>query len=621
MTHRQRAEFQIVQERLCMPMQVFHKALEETAGRPIYTHELGLNRDGLTREIFHGGPAPTLAAIISCTGATQARTALRLRPQPVLPRRLPYQRTPRYRRARSCNHLQLRRQLPRPRRRRRKPVPRHLNQHRTEASPHCLQDSHSLQSALSEAELGCIGDNSEELAFALRGPGPESPEEQERLLNCLHDETLYRLFLAGFVPGSEPLSLEASDCVREAFDVIDPKSVMMAGIEGDPGRAMAGSMVAFTVATACLTDKEWDLTAPMSGLTIQERQEGRCLMEALGGPGPMAAAMTLAQEGDVAILTEAGEKCGLNMGTQPAQAPATPLPTPTPTMGTATPAPKPTTTLTTLLPTSTRAPATPAPEPTRTSIETTILIITVAETPENIPDYDRSDWRHWIDADRDCQDARQEVLIAESLVTVTYENDRQCRVRAGQWWAPHLEHHLGNPGHIDVDHHVPLKNAHLSGGWRWDAEMKEDYANYLEDDAHLVAISARHNRSKGARGPEEWAPPNNALWCQYAVDWTEIKAHWGLTMTPVESEIVMDMLGTCENPPEFEVETLDYLGSVTGEHKAATGPEGTVYRSCDEAAAAGEQRVQGSRGSGEGLPEAMVPSARDGDGDGVVCEQ
>ena len=92
-------------------------------------------------------------------------------------------------------------------------------------------------------------------------------------------------------------------------------------------------------------------------------------------------------------------------------------------------------------------------------------------------------------------------------------------------------------------------------------------------------------------------------------------------MTPVEAEIVMDMIGTCENPPRFEVETLDYLGTVAGEDKHTAEPEGTVYGSCEEAAAAGEQRVQGSQGGGEGFPKAMVPSARDGDGDGVVCEQ
>ena len=53
----------------------------------------------------------------------------------------------------------------------------------------------------------------------------------------------------------------------------------------------------------------------------------------------------------------------------------------------------------------------------------------------------------------------------------------------------------------------------------------------------------------------------------------------------------------------------------------ASPQEGVTYASCGDAAAAGEERRQGSNGPGRGFPKAMVPSARDGDGDGVVCEE
>ena len=470
-------------------------------------------------------------------------------------------------------------------------------------APLQMQDSGAFRSALSEAELACIGEN---------------PERQTRFVGCLEDETLARVFLAGFVPGPGPLSQNTSDCVRAAFEVIDPRAVMTAGIEGDPGRAMAGSMAALSVTVACLTDQEWGATAPMLGMSPDERAGMQCLMEALGGPGQMAAAMTAAQEGEFAELASAGAECGLEMGPPPGQPPGTPPPAPTATPEAATPAP--TTTTPGFTPTRVPTTATPTPAPTPANIpSTSTLVITVAAIPAELPEYDRSDWRHWIDEDGDCQDARQEVLIEESLEPVTFESDRECRVATGQWWAPHLGHHLGNPGHLDVDHHVPLKNAHLSGGWSWDAAKKEQYANYLGEENHLVAISSRHNRSKGARGPEEWSPPDNALWCDYATDWTEIKERWGLRMTPVESEIVMDMLGTCENPPKVDVRTT--LGKATGEHKPTAEPEETVYGSCEAAEDAGETLVQGSQGGGRGFPAKMVPSARDGDGDGVVCER
>ena len=67
---------------------------------------------------------------------------------------------------------------------------------------------------------------------------------------------------------------------------------------------------------------------------------------------------------------------------------------------------------------------------------------------------------------------------------------------------------------------------------------------------------------------------------------------------------------------------LTTLRTRAGVHKPEPAEElqTPVYGSCEEAAEAGEQRVQGSQGGGQGFPKATVPSAREGDGDGVVCE-
>lgn len=65
MTMRERAVFQMFERRLCMPFPVFHEALEAALGRPVWTHELGLNAEGLKKELLGTGPAPTFEDIIN----------------------------------------------------------------------------------------------------------------------------------------------------------------------------------------------------------------------------------------------------------------------------------------------------------------------------------------------------------------------------------------------------------------------------------------------------------------------------------------------------------------------------------------------------------------------------
>ena len=200
--------------------------------------------------------------------------------------------------------------------------------------------------------------------------------------------------------------------------------------------------------------------------------------------------------------------------------------------------------------TSSPAPTVPPVPETQPAME---LSIAVAPIPNDLPKYDRGDWRHWIDEDMDCQDTRQEVLIAEATARVTYTNEEECRVATGSWVGPYTGEEFSDPGMLDVDHMVPLANAHRSGGWEWDDAKKREYANDLSYDGHLIAVRASANRSKGSDGPEEWKPPRREYWCQYATDWIVIKSKWGLTATEMEAAALGEMLDGCTTPRRLQV--------------------------------------------------------------------
>lgn len=161
-------------------------------------------------------------------------------------------------------------------------------------------------------------------------------------------------------------------------------------------------------------------------------------------------------------------------------------------------------------------------------------------------EYDRSEWKHWIDADHDCQDTRQEVLIRQSSTPVTFKTERHCDVASGQWIGPYSGDTVTDPGALDIDHMVPLQNAFNSGGWRWDFDKREQYANDLEDTDHLLAVKLGLNRSKGSKGPEDWMPPDTSYWCTYVEDWKAIKEKWQLTMTTAELAKVDSVEATCQ---------------------------------------------------------------------------
>jgi len=111
------------------------------------------------------------------------------------------------------------------------------------------------------------------------------------------------------------------------------------------------------------------------------------------------------------------------------------------------------------------------------------------------------------------------VLIEESLTPVVFEDSRNCRVRSGTWHDAYSGMTYTDPGQLDVDHLVPLENAHRSGVWAWSRERKRDYANDMIDRNHLIAVYLSLNRQKGSHTPAIWKPPDRAAWCAYANAW------------------------------------------------------------------------------------------------------
>lgn len=171
----------------------------------------------------------------------------------------------------------------------------------------------------------------------------------------------------------------------------------------------------------------------------------------------------------------------------------------------------------------------------------------VTPTPPPTVPYSRDLYGGWTDADGDCQDTRQEVLIAESITPVQLD-PRGCRVVSGTWLDPFTGQTFTNPSDLDIDHFIPLAEAHRSGAERWPPELRRQFANDLSFPGSLFAVSASANRSKGDRDPAGWLPPNQAFQCEYVRAWIIAKAYWRLVMDTRERAAVFYVLADCEQP-------------------------------------------------------------------------
>ncbi len=178
-----------------------------------------------------------------------------------------------------------------------------------------LDDPLNVAGELSEAELACASGVADpgRLLQIFSAPEQADTDELSQLINCMEDETVLRLFTTDLAGLEEPLSEEASACVRSGMEGVDARSVILSGMAGDAAAAMTGSMTSFLLVLTCLDDDEFAAAAPALGVPVDEREGMLCLLGEIGGPEKLAAAFS-GQDGEAMLaLLGAAITCGVEM--------------------------------------------------------------------------------------------------------------------------------------------------------------------------------------------------------------------------------------------------------------------------------------------------------------------
>lgn len=172
----------------------------------------------------------------------------------------------------------------------------------------------------------------------------------------------------------------------------------------------------------------------------------------------------------------------------------------------------------------------------------------VADLPVAVEDrtgYQRSSFKHWVDADHDGCSTRAEALIEEAVEAPTI--GAGCSLTGGSWYSYYDDTTVQDAARLDVDHLVPLAEAWDSGADEWTAQRREEYANFLGEPYHLVAVTARSNRQKADKDPSQWLPPYAPARCRYVGEWVAVKRRWVLAVDVQEKQALTTIASGCPN--------------------------------------------------------------------------
>ncbi|ASY28155.1 DUF1524 domain-containing protein [Candidatus Planktophila limnetica] len=259
------------------------------------------------------------------------------------------------------------------------------------------------------------------------------------------------------------------------------------------------------------------------------------------------------------------------------------------------------------------------------------LPLTIA--PDQLSGYERTLFKHWIDADKDKCDTRKEVLIQEAVSIPKLSSG--CVFNGGKWISAYDGLATTDYSTLDIDHMVPLSEAWRSGAWKWSPAQREAFANDLTDSRSLIAVTASLNRQKSDQDPSTWLPLVDK--CTYVSNWIAIKVRYSLTVDTAEATALTTLVASCgiTSITAFSIPAYAITAGITPITLVAPTPtvaptpiatteptavpkvkKAVKYSSCAKAKAAGVTPIIRSKNK----TLYTLNKALDRDKDGVACE-
>ena len=189
-------------------------------------------------------------------------------------------------------------------------------------------DPQAFLAALPAAEQACLAANSDPRRIitlaGMPGAAITSPQEVADAIDCLGDDTLLRIFVSGMLTGIAFLSADSSECLRDGFANFDLRSAMLPDAAGtDPAAVASRDMVGFFLTLSCINDAEWLAVAPALEVSPGDRETLQCVIDTLGGPTELAAALAPDAAGrPAAAYLTAAAQCGMNLTPESPESPA-----------------------------------------------------------------------------------------------------------------------------------------------------------------------------------------------------------------------------------------------------------------------------------------------------------